>query len=490
MFHKPGESEAFLNMMDVCTDIYSYNEKQANHYFAACLRYASLIVVLMWLLNFAGFFIVERMCMNIVMPVALISFLIPSVLEKLGMNDKKSAKFVMISCFLFGIASLSAAITIHVVLAWACTVIISCHYYNPRLTLFTTIGALILMLVSLYVGLVIGVWDSNIMRSIQDPGNIRGRFDFVMSAVESGDDLLWRCFCFYYVPRATILIFIHLISMTLSVRTHRMLEKQDDMTRESERIRVELDVAKEIQSSMLPCIFPAFPHRNDFDIFASMVAAREVGGDFYDFFMADDSHLALVIGDVSGKGVPASLFMVITKTLIKDHVRIQKDVASVFNDVNAILCESNREDFFITAFLAVIDLETGFLSCVNAGHNPPFVLHDGQLASPQLRAALPLAAMEGTCYQSQRMRLEKGDVMFLYTDGVSEAEDEKGNFYTDARLKDVLQRSIGLDMDDLIKNVYQDVLVFRGDAEPFDDITMLAMKYCGTGCGKDDRENI
>lgn len=490
MFHKSGESEAFLKMMDVCSDIYSYNEKQANHYFASCLRYASLIVVLMWLLNIAGFFIVDRTCMNIVMPVALLSFLIPSVLEKLGMNDRKSTKFVMISCFLFGIAALSAAITIHVVLAWACTVIISCHYYNPRLTLFTTIGALILMLASLYIGLVIGVWDSNIMRSVQDPGSIAGRFDYIVNAVESGDDLLGRCFCFYYVPRATILIFIHLISMTLSGRTHRMLEKQDDMTRESERIRVELDVAKEIQSSMLPCIFPAFPQRSDFDIFASMVPAREVGGDFYDFFMADDSHLALVVGDVSGKGVPASLFMVITKTLIKDHVRIQKDVASVFSDVNAILCESNKEDFFITAFLAVIDLETGLLCCVNAGHNPPLIIQRDKLFVPRLYTSLPLAAMEGTCYQSQQLKLEKGDVMFLYTDGVPEAEDEKGSFYTDERLKDVLLRSSGKNMEGLIKNVYQDVLVFRGKAEPFDDITMLAMKYCGTGCGKDDRENI
>ncbi len=175
------------------------------------------------------------------------------------------------------------------------------------------------------------------------------------------------------------------------------------VTAEKERIGAELDIATHIQASMLPCIFPAFPDRREFDIYASMNPAKEVGGDFYDFFMVDDTHLAIVVADVSGKGVPAALFMVIGKTLIKDHTTPGRDLGEVFMEVNRLLCEGNSEEMFITAFEGVLDLETGEFRFVNAGHETPFICKKGRGYAPyKIRAGFVLAGMEGTRYESWR----------------------------------------------------------------------------------------
>ena len=192
------------------------------------------------------------------------------------------------------------------------------------------------------------------------------------------------------------------------------------VTAEKERIGTELDIARNIQASMLPCIFPAFPDRAEFDIYASMDPAKEVGGDFYDFFMVDERHLAIVVADVSGKGVPAALFMVIGKTLIKDHTKPGIDLGEVFTEVNELLCESNSEGLFITAFEGVLDLATGELRFVNAGHEIPYICKGNGYEPYKIRAGFVLAGMEGMRYQCGSMQLEPGDKIFQYTDGVTD----------------------------------------------------------------------
>lgn len=174
------------------------------------------------------------------------------------------------------------------------------------------------------------------------------------------------------------------------------IDNLSHVTAEKERIGAELDIAKHIQASMLPCIFPAFPERREFDIYATMTPAKEVGGDFYDFFMVDDRHLAIVMADVSGKGVPAALFMVIGKTLIKDHTTPESDLGKVFTDVNNLLCEANSEGLFITAFEGVLDLETGTFDFVNAGHEMPYICKaGGDFEAYKIRPGFVLAGMEG-----------------------------------------------------------------------------------------------
>lgn len=256
------------------------------------------------------------------------------------------------------------------------------------------------------------------------------------------------------------------------------IENLTTITAEKERIGAELDVAKHIQSSMLPSIFPAFPDRPEFDIYATMAPAKEVGGDFYDFFMVDERHLAIVVADVSGKGVPAALFMVIGKTLIKDHTQPERDLGEVFAEVNNLLCESNSEEMFITAFEGVLDLVTGEFRFVNAGHELPFIAKRGEAFVPyKTRAGFVLAGMEGIRYKAGVMQLEPGDKLFQYSDGVPEAINTAEELYGMERLEKVLGTVSDKTPEEILPAVKADLDAFVGTAAQFDDITMLCLEY-------------
>ena len=250
------------------------------------------------------------------------------------------------------------------------------------------------------------------------------------------------------------------------------------VTAEKERIGAELDVAAHIQASMLPCIFPAFPERKEIDIYATMDPAKEVGGDFYDFFMVDDRHLAIVMADVSGKGIPAALFMVIGKTLIKDHTTPGRDLGKVFTAVNNLLCEANSEGLFITAFEGVLDLVTGEFNFVNAGHEMPFVCKaDGAFEPYKIRPGFVLAGMEDMRYRAGSMILEPGDKIFQYTDGVTEATNIHNELYGMERLEVILNKVKCGTSHEILPAVKADVDEFVGEAPQFVDITMLCLEY-------------
>ncbi len=253
------------------------------------------------------------------------------------------------------------------------------------------------------------------------------------------------------------------------------------VTAEKERIGAELDIATKIQASMLPCIFPAFPERDEFEVYATMTPAKEVGGDFYDFFMVDEDNLAIVMADVSGKGVPAALFMVIGKTLIKDHTTSGRDLGEVFTEVNQLLCESNSEELFITAFVGVLNLKTGNFRYVNAGHEIPFIAKKGEKFEPyKIRAAFVLAGMEGMKYKSGEMQLEPGDKLFQYTDGVTEATNKDNQLYGMGRLETTLSKLTSKSATEILEGVKADIDEFVDNAPQFDDITMLCLEYHGT----------
>lgn len=245
---------------------------------------------------------------------------------------------------------------------------------------------------------------------------------------------------------------------------------------EKGRITAELNVATSIQANMLPSIFPPFPERNEFDIYASMKPAKEVGGDFYDFYLIDDDHLCVTIADVSGKGVPAALFMVIAKTLLKDHVLMGKEPMEVFETVNKILCENNENSMFVTAWLSIYEISTGKLTSVNAGHDYPLIYHDGKFEFYEKKGGFVLAGMEGVKYRQFETYLEKGDVMLLYTDGIPEAINSSEEEYTCKRLEECVNRTAPDTMQKLIESVTKDVNGFVGEVDQFDDMTMLALK--------------
>ncbi len=268
-----------------------------------------------------------------------------------------------------------------------------------------------------------------------------------------------------------------------NIRTmqEKILEYIDNITKvtaEKERIGAELNVATQIQASMLPRIFPPFPDRPEFDLFASMDPAKEVGGDFYDFFLIDDRHLALVMADVSGKGVPAALFMAISKTLIKDRGLESYDPAKVLSNANDQLAEANDEGLFVTVWLGIVDLTTGVVNFSDAGHEYPVIIHpDGTTELVKAKKKKPpVATMEGIPYITSTVTMAPGDMLFLYTDGVPEATNASDELYGMERLEAVLQKSYTLPVNELLPAVRRDVDAFVGAAPQFDDLTMLAIK--------------
>ena len=263
--------------------------------------------------------------------------------------------------------------------------------------------------------------------------------------------------------------------------TERMKSYIDDITRitaEKERIGAELSVAARIQAAMLPSVFPPFPDREEIDIYARMTPAKEVGGDFYDFFFVDDNNLAIVMADVSGKGVPAALFMVVAKTLIKNIAMTGESVGNVFRMTNERLCEGNSQEMFVTAWLGIVDLELGRLRYADAGHENPYIMHeDGsvEMIMPS-KKKLPLAAMDNTVYPENEIQLKQNDMIFLYTDGVPEATNSKDELYTTERLERVLRRNYRENPEELLSKVRKNVDAFVKNAPQFDDLTMLALR--------------
>lgn len=258
------------------------------------------------------------------------------------------------------------------------------------------------------------------------------------------------------------------------------LEKYVDnlrsITAEKERINAELNLASDIQAHMLPCIFPPFPDHDEFDIFALMDPAKEVGGDFYDFFMVDNTHLAVIVADVSGKGVPAALFMVITKTLIKNYAQSKLSPSEVFTTVNRILCDGNDAGLFVTAWLGIFDCESGRLVYVNAGHNPPLLkTGNGEFEYLKSRPGFVLAGLESIKYTQNEITVKPGDRLFLYTDGVTEATDSGGGLYGEERLRSFMNAHKSDGVESLLQGLRRDIDVFVGDAPQFDDITMLIL---------------
>jgi sigma-B regulation protein RsbU (phosphoserine phosphatase) len=253
-----------------------------------------------------------------------------------------------------------------------------------------------------------------------------------------------------------------------------------ETTAARERMESELKIAHDIQMSILPKTFPPFPTREEFDLFALIVPAREVGGDFYDFFQLRENLLCFVIGDVSGKGVPAALFMAVTKTLIKSFAR--EDVApdAILSHVNEELAAENDACMFVTLFCGILDTETGEIRYANAGHNPPLVVKKSGAVKWLPRAgSLVAGAMPGVCYECERFRLSPGDSLFLYTDGVTEAMNHTEDLFSEKRLEKDLEVSAGMGIKDAIGNIMDSILRFSGGAPQSDDITMMMIRYSG-----------
>ena len=280
------------------------------------------------------------------------------------------------------------------------------------------------------------------------------------------------------------------LSLTMADMERELAAYEADLTAvtaEKERIATELNLASNIQAHMLPTTFPAFPERKEFDIYASMTPAKEVGGDFYDFFMVNEDHLALVMADVSGKGVPAALFMMASLTMLKGTTQAGLDPAAVLDWVNGQICENNPDCMFVTVWLGILEISTGLLTWSDAGHERLMLWQDGAWKCLPKKSGVALGALEpellalkpGPAFQNHELILKPGDAVFQYTDGVTEAMTDSREQFGMDRLAEALGSAGTVKPDELLPHVREAIDAFVQGAPQFDDITMLSLLYRG-----------
>jgi sigma-B regulation protein RsbU (phosphoserine phosphatase) len=269
------------------------------------------------------------------------------------------------------------------------------------------------------------------------------------------------------------------LDITERKRAEEKLEEAYEIIREQkERMESELNVGREIQMSMLPLVFPPFPEHTEFSIYAAVEPAREVGGDFYDFFFVDDEKFCVCIGDVSGKGVPSALFMAVTKTLIKSRATEDFSTASILTHVNTELSLDNKSCMFVTIFLAILNIRTGQLIYSNAGHNPPYVRRmDGSVQRLDSRHGPVIGAVDGMTYGEEAIVLSHRDLLYMYTDGVTEEMNADDQLFSEPRLADLLSSKEADSVEAAVRGTISAVHGFQGETEQSDDITVLALQF-------------
>jgi sigma-B regulation protein RsbU (phosphoserine phosphatase) len=272
------------------------------------------------------------------------------------------------------------------------------------------------------------------------------------------------------------------LEQRVAERTQKLQDANALIRLNEQRLQDELNVARDIQMSMIPLTFPVFEDRDEISVYATLVPAREVGGDFYDYYFVDDDHLCCVIGDVAGKGAGAALFMAVAKTLLKTSAMSGLSAAQIVTHVNEELSESNERSMFVTLFTVILNVRTGTLRYTNAGHNPPYVLRgDGTSVRLDTLHGPVVGAMGGLTYTESRMDLHPGDKLYLYTDGVTEAMDAEGALYTERRLLTSLESARRSEAKGMVTHTFESLNGFIGSAEQADDITIVAVDYLGDG---------
>lgn len=473
------------------TDTLWENEVEANLFVARVLLGTAVIDAIFMALAFFGVVNVTKEALTVALLRSFFELVIPALICLYFKGRKKWLKILMLIEYTIVLARIESVLTHNVTLCMVFPVVLSIRYYSRPVTSFIAFFTTLLSGVADYFAVVykMGRIDLNMLEL--DAGTVL-TFDklalirdVIMQQATIDYNRLWlHTLQHSYLPKLILYSMVAIMCSEIARRGRQAIFSQQAETQKSERISTELNLASNIQANMLPNIFPAFPERNDFDIYATMTPAKEVGGDFYDFFMVDENHLALVMADVSGKGIPAAMFMVIAKTLIKDHAQLGLQPGEVFTRVNNILCEGNEAGLFVTAWMGILDLNTGEMLYANAGHNPPVVKLDGEVQYLHSKPGFVLAGLEDFNYKQFSMQLHRGDKIFLYTDGATEATNLDKELYGEDRLIECLKSQNGKSCADALHAVRADIDKFVGEAEQFDDLTLLAFDYSSKDGGK------
>ena len=470
------------DLSDLGEDILAKNEVQANKAVAITMFNVDLLLLVMLILHWTGVFSFEARSIPLLL-LAGAEFLLPALLCFIRRGRGRWVKYFLLILFLLGLTACYVLENARVILAMLIPMILSCRYYSPKLVAFTSGITLAALFLGALASVAYGVLDMNsIVFGRPMTLFVDGRlYDAVLAADVTKSELYAMALRYSVLPGCLFFTVIAVICVLSASRGQELSRDGVTIIEKNARIGSELDLATSIQANMLPRIFPPFPDHAEFDIYAVMQPAKEVGGDFYDFFMTDDTHIACVIADVSGKGVPAALFMVTAKTLIKDHTQLGLEPAEVFTRVNKELCEGNEAGLFVTGWMGILDIRTGQLRFVNAGHNPPLLFTDGSYRYLTSAPGFVLAGLETVKYRQSEITVRPGDRLFLYTDGVTEAMDPAKKLYGTERLLDFLESHPDDPIQEVIPLLRGDIDAFTGDAEQFDDITMLLLEYRSAG---------
>ena len=364
-------------------EAYYDNEANANKHMSFANAFAGIYMIVLWIFYLTGFFkihsTITMILVNVNFPVSILVLLCP-LLYVFKFKDKlrkPNYKYFVLFSFIVVIGALNAILPKHTAIAWALCIIMTNHYYNPKVGLAVFIAVVSLSLVSMYASMFVGEFDANLLLGnevLEDASYTYadgpdGRYQMLHDLILNGHNRYVDALIFYFLPRAVLLALIFFVSNALNRRTYQLLVSEIHVNTEQERTKTELEVAKEIQLNTLP---NEISSASDAEIVAELKAAKEVGGDFYDYFEIDDDHTAIVIGDVSGKGIPAAMFMMKTITCFKNFTRANKTPAQILREVNASIYDENSQ-MFVTCFLAILNKKTGELQFANAGHNPPII---------------------------------------------------------------------------------------------------------------------
>ncbi len=465
------------------------NEIDANKALAKGSIVLAFLLIIIWIAYLVGLFQANTRTMlsvNVSFPIFIILLGLTMVYYRTKLIEKPGFKYFLLFQFIAVIIVINILLPKHGIIVWAAPVVLAAHYYNPKVLFITYIISAVFMILALYISMFYGEWDDNLMNASRfitlngrdipvNSTTFEERVEWLKILRESGDNRYLKVFLYYYLPRLLSVTFIGSIAFFLTQRSARLLKDEAYQVALNTRIGAELDMARNIQSSVLPRGLSSDLEK---DVAALMDPAKEVGGDFYDYFKIDETHLALVIADVSGKGVPGALFMMKAETLIKSLTSsLKSDTANIMARSNVALCSNNNAEMFVTCWLGIVDLVSGELRFTNAGHNAPIIVRDGKVEYLEAKHGVVLGALENSYYTENIIQLNNGDRIILYTDGVTEAHNKNNELYGENRLLEFTKNNINEEPLEYISKLRGEVQLFSEGYEQFDDITMLVFEY-------------
>ena len=466
-------------------DIFWETEKSSNLLMALGMLALCVILIICWIILLGNTFDYDLLSVTVLLILCIAFFAPIAVYCLLVRGDKRWLKFVLMVFMTAGISLAHTFLSYAAVLLLVVPVALSVRYYSASFTRGTAILNGIVYIIVVYCSVIFnysGEYDLNYLTfpagTVFTIGESQWLYDAVVEVGFDKEMLKHNMMTIYLFPKLLEYALASAICVAVARRGHNMVLNEANAAAESASIKTELSLAAEIQLSALPCVFPAFPEHEQLELYATMSPAENIGGDFYDYFRIDDDHVALVIADVSGKGVPAALFMMTGKTLIKNFAQGKLVPSEVFTSVNAQLCENNQAELFITAWLGILEVSTGKLTYVNAGHCRPLLRHKGETEFHPLSKihGLALACFDDTEYTQSEVRLGPGDELYLYTDGVTETSTPEKGFFGTARITEFLNAHGHEPLQELLPDIRRELDAFTGDAPQFDDITMLMLR--------------